>query len=44
MLKLRANKRSASTEKPTPSLVEEEAPFLKQLYVKEKKKLCQVSI
>jgi hypothetical protein len=33
VLKLQCNKRSASTERPTPLLVEEETPFLKHIHV-----------
>jgi hypothetical protein len=37
-LKIRCNKRSASTERPTPPLVGEEAPFLKHVFVYERKR------
>jgi hypothetical protein len=33
VLKLRYNKRSASTERPTPPLVGDEVPFLKPVHV-----------
>jgi hypothetical protein len=39
VLKLRCNKHSASTVRPTPPLVEEEAPFLKKTtYMSRRKK------
>jgi hypothetical protein len=40
VLKLRCNKRSASTERPTPPLVEEDAPFLKKSTYEAEKKSC----
>jgi hypothetical protein len=39
MLKLLCNKRNAYTERPTPPLVEEEAPFLNNTCVGENKNL-----
>jgi hypothetical protein len=44
VLKLRCNKHSVSTERPTPPLVEEEAPFLNTYMSRREKEILVMDL